>query len=274
MPQHVTLERPREGVALITMSNPAINNHVSWMGVGQLAAAMKEARESGARVAVLASGVAGHWFEHAWLQDLADAIEGKPTTGEGVAWFNALREIGGTHVVSIAAISGDCSGGGAELGWACDLRIAEEQALFAQPEIQIALTTGIGGTSRLARLIGRTATAEMVMLGRPMTARRIYQLGGVNEVVPAGKAVEVALEWASTIADRPPKALAALKQILIDNDDMKQSDALANEQRLFQSVANTPEAIATMRSIQRRFDAGESIRKVYGPPRGSAAREP
>src|SRR5579863_353236 len=107
----------------------------------------------------------------------------------------------------------------------------------------------------------------MVMLGRPMTARRIYQLGGVNEVVPAGRAVEVALVWASTLADRPPKALAALKQILIDNDDMKLSDALVNEQRLFQSVASTSEAIRTMRSIQARFDAGESIRTVYGPPR-------
>lgn len=269
MAQHVAVERPREGVALITMRNPAINNHVSWRGVGELSAAMKEAREAGARVMVLASGVAGHWYEHAWLQDLADAIEGKPTTGEGASWFNALKEIGGTHVVSIAAISGDCSGGGAELGWACDLRIAEEQALFGQPEIQIALTTGIGGTSRLARLIGRTAAAEMVLLGRPMTARRVYELGGVNEVVATGKAVEVALEWASMIADRPPKALAALKQILIDNDDMNLSDALANEQRLFQSVANTPEAIETMRSIQRRFDAGESIRKVYGLPRGA-----
>ena len=271
MAQHITTERPREGVALITMTNPAINNHGSWIAIGQLATAMKEAREAGARVAVLASGVAGHWFEHAWLQDLADAIEGKPTTGEGVAWFNALHEIGKTNVVSIAAVSGDCSGGGAELGWACDMRIAEEQALFAQPEIQIALTTGIGGTSRLARLIGRSATAEMVMLGRPMTARRIYELGGVNEVVPTGKAVQVALEWAGMIADRPPKALAALKQILIDNDDLNLTDALVNEQRLFQSVANTPEAIQTMRSIQRRFDAGESIRKVYGLPRPKPA---
>ncbi len=159
MANYVKLEHPREGVALVTMSNPAINNHGSWIGIGELAAAMKEAREAGARVTVLASGMPGHWFEHAWLQDLADAMEGKPT-GEGAAWFNALYEIGKTHVVTIAAVSGDCPGGGAELGWACDLRIAEEQALFAQPEIQIALTTGIGGTSRLARIIGRTYTSR------------------------------------------------------------------------------------------------------------------
>src|ERR1700683_1290107 len=269
MADYVTLERPREGVALVTMSNPAINNHGSWKGIGELAAAMKEGREGGARSLVLASGVPGHWFEHAWLQDLADAMEGKPTTGEGASWYNALYEIGKTHVVSIAAVSGDCSGGGAELGWACDLRIAEEQALFAQPEIQIALTTGIGGTSRLARLIGRTATAEMVMLGLPLTGRRAYRLGGGNEVVANGKSIEVALQWASMLADRPPKALAALKQILIDNDDMNLTDALANEQRLFQSVATTPEAMQTMRRIQARFDKGASIREVYGLPRRS-----
>jgi enoyl-CoA hydratase/carnithine racemase len=269
MAQYVKLERPREGVALVTMTNPAINNHGSWVGIAELAAAMKEARETGTRATVLASGVPGHWFEHAWLQDLADSIEGKPTTAEGIAWYNALFEIGKTHVVTIAAVSGDCSGGGAELGWACDLRIAEEQALFAQPEIQIALTTGIGGTSRLARIIGRTAAAEMVMLGRPMTARRIYELGGVNEVVPAGKSVETALEWAAILASRPAKALATLKQILVDNDDMTLSDALGNEQKLFQSAAQTPEAIATMRKIQARFDAGESIRAVYGLPRKS-----
>ena len=267
MAEFVTLERPREGVALVIMSNPAINNHGSWAGIGELAATMKDARESGARVTVLGSGVPGHWFEHAWLQDLADGIEGKPTTGAGIAWYNALFEIGKTPVVTIAAVSGDCSGGGAELGWACDLRIAEEQALFGQPEVQIALTTGIGGTSRVARLIGRTAAAELVMLGRPMTARRIYELGGVNEVVPAGKSVEVALEWATMLAARPAKALATLKQILIDNDDLNQTEALANEQRLFQSVATTPEAMTTMRSIQSRFDAGESIRSVYGLPR-------
>jgi enoyl-CoA hydratase/carnithine racemase len=267
MPDLITTARPREGVAVVTMANPAINNHGSWKGIGELAAAMKDARESGARVTILASGVPGHWFEHAWLQDLADGIEGKATTGEGIAWYNALHEIGKTNVVTIAAVSGDCSGGGAELGWACDLRIAEEQALFGQPEVQIALTTGIGGTSRVARIIGRTAAAELVMLGRPFTARRVYELGGVNEVVPAGKSLEVALQWAGMLADQPPKALAALKQILIDNDDLNLTDALAGEQRRFQGVATTPEAIQTMRAIQARFDAGESIRKVYGEPR-------
>jgi enoyl-CoA hydratase/carnithine racemase len=259
MSEIVTLETPREGVALITMNHPKINNHCSWEGIDQLANCLAQAREAGARVSVLASGVPGHWFEHAWLQDLRNMVTGKPTSGDGGAWFRALQEIANTSVVTLAAISGDCSGGGAELGWACDLRLAEEQACFGQPEVMIGLATGVGGTSRLARLIGRTATAEMVLDGTPMRARRIYE--------PEGQSVTAALEWASRLADRPPHSLAALKQMLIDNDDLNLTDALANEQRLFQGVVVRPEAIERMGEIQARFDTGETPRAVYGGPR-------
>jgi enoyl-CoA hydratase/carnithine racemase len=107
----------------------------------------------------------------------------------------------------------------------------------------------------------------MVLDGTPMTAQRIYELGGVNRVVPEGRSLETALEWASRLADRPAHSLAALKQMLIDNDDLHLSDALANEQRLFQSVVARPEAVEGMASVQSRFDAGESIREVYGGPR-------
>ncbi|OAI39279.1 hypothetical protein AYO38_07935 [bacterium SCGC AG-212-C10] len=267
MAEFVTLERPREGVALITMSNPAIRNHGSWKGITELADALQEARETGTRVSVLASGVPGHWFEHAWLVDLSNAFKGQPTTGDGACWGRCLQELNRTNVVSIAAVSGDCSGGGAELGWACDLRIAEEQALFGQPEVMIGCITGIGGTSRVARLIGRTATAELVLDGTPFTARRMYELGGVNRVVPNGTSVAVALEWADRLASRPAAGLAALKEVLTANDDLSLTDALKNEQQSFGRVMRTPGSIEQMDATQARFDAGESIREVYGLPR-------
>lgn len=267
MSELATLTRPREGVALVTMNLSEWGGFVSAQAAGALADALAEAREGGARVSVLASALAGHWYEHAWLPDLCNMIEGKPTTGEPLGWYRALDEIAGQQVVTIAAISGDCSGGGAELGWACDLRIAEEQARFGQPEVMLGLATGIGGTCRLARLIGRTATAEMVLDGAPMTAQRIYDLGGINRIVPHGGAVKAALRWASRLADRDPRALAMLKQILIDNDDRHLTDALNNEQALFQKTAGRKAALATMHATQSRFDAGEAIRDVYGRPR-------
>jgi len=262
----VTLERPADGVALVTMSNPEIQNFGSWEGISQLATALREAREGGARVSVLASGVPGHWYEHAWLTDLRATFLGEKTSGDPVCWFHALQEITNENVVTIAAISGDCSGGGAELGWACDLRVAEEQARFGQPEVMIHLATGVGGTSRLARLIGRTATAEMVLDGAPVGARRIYELGGLNRLVPEGRSLEVSLSWAERIASRPAASLIALKKMLQGSQNLPLDEALVNEQTLFQGVAGTPEALAGMKQLQDRFDAGESIRKVYGDP--------
>lgn len=266
MSDFVTLERPHDGVALVTMTNPKLQNFGSWAAIEALAAALKEARESGARVSVLASGAQGHWYEHAWLTDLSATLQGKPASGNPICWFQALSEIGSLDVVTIAAVSGDCSGGGAELGWACDLRVAEEQARFGQPEVMIGVATGIGGTSRVTRLIGRTATAELVLDGAPMTARRIYELGGVNRVVPTGRAVEVSVAWAQRLASRPAGSLRALKQMLADADNMHLNDALANEQKLFQGVAGSPAAFEGMARTQARFDAGESVRDVYGDP--------
>jgi enoyl-CoA hydratase/carnithine racemase len=265
--EYVTMTRPRDGVAVVTMANPAIGNFGSWAAIGELAAALAQAREDGARVSVLASAVPGHWFEHAWLRDLRATFTGEPTTGEGIAWFHCLEELTRTHVVTIAAISGDTNGGGCELGWACDLRIAEEQVLFGQPEVGIGVGTGIGGTSRLRQLIGRTATAEMVLLGHPVTARRIYELGGVNRVVPEGEALPTALAWAELLADRPPAAVAGMKQMLTEGDDLlRVGEAVLNDQRIFQTFSGSPEALASMAELQRRFDEGATPREVYGGP--------
>lgn len=263
----VALERPREGVAVVTMTNPGITNFGSWEAIGAVADALVAAREGGARVSVLASGVPGHWFEHAWLTDLIHTFTGEPTTGEGIGWFRCLQELNQTDVVTIAAISGDTSGGGCELGWACDLRIAEEQVLFGQPEVGIGVGTGIGGTSRLRHLIGRTATAEMVLLGRPMTAHRIYELGGINRVVPTGQALTRSLEWAGILADRPPDAVHGMKRMLTEGDDvLRIADSVMNDQKIFQTFSGRPAALATMKVAQDRFDDGATTRSVYGGP--------
>jgi enoyl-CoA hydratase/carnithine racemase len=267
MADFVTLDQPSDGVAVVTMTNPEIGNFGSWAAIGELADALVAAREGGARVSVVASGVPGHWLEHAWLTDLGHAFTGQPTTGDGISWFRCLEELNRTHVVTIAAISGDTSGGGCELGWACDLRIAEEQVLFGQPEVGIGVGTGIGGTSRLRHLIGRTATAEMVLLGYPMTAQRVFELGGVNRVVPEGGALSTALDWARVLASRPPAAVAGMKQMLTEGDDLLRIvEAVLNDQKIFQSFSASPEAVASMAAIQARFDAGEGPREVYGGP--------
>ncbi len=261
----VRLERPEPGVGLVLVGGPA-PNECSFGVVEALAARLAEAREGGARVTVLGSETQGHWLGHASLRDLVAMFEGRPTSGDGGGFFRAVHELSRTEVVTIAAVSGDCAGGGAELGWACDLRVAEEQARFAQPEVMIGVPTGLGGTARLARLIGRSAAAELVLDGAAMGARRLQELGAVHRVVERGRALEAALAWASRLARRPPEPLAAIKRILFEADELPLGDALANEQRHFQEVANSPLAIERMTAVQGRYDAGEAPEQIFEPP--------
>ena len=263
MSELIELETPAERVAVLTLNDPERCNRLSWAAVDRLAERLAEVRNGGARVCVLASAVAGHWFEHACLRDLRGMVTGDETSGSGVGWFLAQRELTSPEMISIAAISGDCSGGGAEFGWACDLRVAEESVGFSQPEILMGLATGIGGSTRLARLIGRTATAEMVLDGSQMSAQRMYELGGVNRVVSTGQARAVAIEWARRLATRSPMAVAALKQAMGAVETFPLDRALELEQERFQEVVRSPLAIAGIEGVAARLEAGESMRDIY-----------
>ncbi|KAI9003512.1 enoyl-CoA hydratase/isomerase family protein [Hyaloraphidium curvatum] len=262
---------PREGVALITMTDPKTPQHnVTWATVDALAKALEAARTEGARVVVLTSGQPGFWLNHAYLKDLRDLMSGDPkfindpdrkltTTG----WMQCQVELEQQPVISIAAINGDCSGGGLELGWSCDLRIAETGCLLSQPEVVMGFPPGIGGTSRLRRLIGRAATYEMVLLGKPMSPERLQQLGAINLVVPKGDAVKTALEWADRLAGMQPAALAAAKKQLTFGEDVPLAEALVNDQKLASGLFGAPASMELMKQIQERYDAGEHMREIF-----------
>jgi enoyl-CoA hydratase/carnithine racemase len=263
MTERAKLEWPQEGLALVTVNDAATPNHnITFATVTALAECLTAARESGARVTVLASAVPGEWLNHAHLGDLGNLMQGKPTSGDPSGWFRAPNELANKNVVTIAAISGNTSGGGCELGWACDLRIAETGVLFSQPEVIIGVGTGIGGTCRLRRLIGRAATAELVLTGRPMTAERIYELGGINRVVPKGQAVAAALEMARRMVSLPPYALAGMKQMLREDEDLSLAGGLENDQKLSQVMFRDPFALKNMAEIQARYDAREPLASV------------
>ncbi len=266
MKNNVVLEWPEAGVALVTVGDGgAANHHVTCATVSLLADALDQAQEIGARVIVLASSVPGHWLEHAYLEDIRQMVMGNAATGDPAGWFRSLQALNRGKAVTIAAINGDTSGGGCELGWACDLRVAEAQVRFSQPEVIIGVGTGIGGTSRLMRLIGRTVTAEMVLTGLPQTAQRIYELGGINRIVGKGEAVAAALQMARHIASLPPQSVAGMKQMLGEDEDLNQTDGIANDQKISQTLFANADSVASMERIQQRFESGETMDQVYWP---------
>jgi enoyl-CoA hydratase/carnithine racemase len=249
-------------IAVVSFSDEARQNQICWAAIDELGQTLADCTKRGARVLILASAMEGHWFEHAWLQDLSDGVDRKKQTGSGAGWFATLEALTNENVVSIAAISGDCAGGGAELGWACDLRIAEAQARFSQLEVNIGLTTGIGGGSRLARLAGRSIAAEMVLTGRAMPASRLYETGAINRLVGKSEALQVALEMAAELTTKSPAALRGLKNILAVNDNVPLDQALENEQATFQAVVHTDEAKAGLKAVQQQYNQGQSIAEV------------
>jgi enoyl-CoA hydratase/carnithine racemase len=255
MSHTINVDWSGDSIAVVTFSDPLRANQLCWAAIDALGEQLTRCRKSRARVVILASGLAGHWLEHAWLRDLSNGVQGLEQTGSGAGWFSALQELSHEDIISIAAISGACSGGGAELGWACDLRIAETQASFSQPEINMGLTTGIGGSSRLARLAGRATAAEMVLTGRPLGAQRLYDLGAINRVVPTGQALQAALDLAMELAQKSATASAGLKRILAKNDDATLPEAMRHEQEVFQSVVVTDSARTGMLQAQLSYDS-------------------
>ncbi len=266
MGSNVALEFPHEGVALVTVGDGGAPGHtVTCATVTHLADTLEQAIAQGARVVVLASSVEGHWLEHAYLEDIRQLVQGNAATGDPAGWFRSLTTLNRGKAVTIAAISGDTSGGGCELGWACDLRVAERQARFSQPEVIIGAGTGIGGTSRLVRLIGRTMAAEVVLMGLPLTAQRVYELGGLNRLVGKGEAVREALAMARHIAGLPAQSVAGMKQMLGEDEDLNQSEGLENDQKISQTLFADPRSMENMGRIQARLNAGESIARIYWP---------
>lgn len=133
----------------------------------------------------------------------------------------------------IAAVNGWCLGGGCELAMSLDLIVAGEGARFGQPEIDIGVIPGAGGTQRLTRAIGKARAMEMILTGEPIEAREAEQRGLVARVVPDELVVDDALALAARIAAKSPLAARLAKEAVNAAYEMGLTDALAHERRLF-----------------------------------------
>ena len=127
-----------------------------------------------------------------------------------------LRDMERSGVATIAAVNAIAFGGGCELAMGCDVRIAAGSALFGQPEINLGILPGLGGTQRLPRLVGTNKALEMNLTGEPIGADEAYEFGLVNRVVPDHELLDTALAWARKLADQAPGSIRSIKQLSAD----------------------------------------------------------
>jgi enoyl-CoA hydratase len=120
----------------------------------------------------------------------------------------------------IAAVNGFALGGGCELALACDIRLASEKAKFGQPEVNLGIIPGYGGTQRLARLVGKGKAMQMILTGDMIPAAEAHRIGLVDEVYPPEELMNKALEMANTIASKGPLAIRLAKECVNRGLDM------------------------------------------------------
>ena len=146
---------------------------------------------------------------------MTDPAAGKELLDGG---HGVLRRMEQSSKVTVAAVNSLALGGGCELAMACDFRIAAESASFGQPEINLGLIPGFGGTQRLARLVGEAQALQMNLLGDPISAAQAGDLGLANEVVPDHELFDAALAWARKLAAQAPVAVEQIKTVSAKGD--------------------------------------------------------
>ena len=124
-----------------------------------------------------------------------------------------LRGMETSSIATIAAVNALAFGGGCELAMACDFRIAAESAMFGQPEVNLGIIPGFGGTQRLPRLVGEARALELNLTGDPVGADEAYEIGLVNRVVPDHELLDTALAWARKLAGQAPLAVEQIKRV-------------------------------------------------------------
>ena len=146
----------------------------------------------------------------------------------------------------VAAVAGYALGGGCELALLCDLIVASETAEFGQPEIMLGIIPGGGGTQRLARVLGKQRTMELVLTGRRIDAQEAHSLGLVNQVTKKKEWLTTAIDVGQVIARRPPMAARLAKRAVLAADETALSAGLDYERRLYEIAMATEDRVEGM----------------------------
>lgn len=241
--ENLIVER-KGAIGIITINRPKALNALSRATVAELDRAVQELDADDSVRAIILTGAGEKAF----------------VAGADIGEFNALESAneaaeyarGGQAVLDrietlpkpvIAAINGYALGGGCELAMACDIRMAADTARLGQPEINLGIIPGYGGTQRLPRLVGKGMAKSLVLGGDPITAQEALRIGLVDVVVPAAELMQKAMELAERLAAKPPIALALAKRAINEGLEGTLTEGLAHEAALFGIVFDTEDRI-------------------------------
>ncbi len=215
---------------MVRLNRPQAFNALNKTLVAELMTALNEFNRDPEIGALLITGDERAFAAGADIKEMVEASAVDMLLRDQISLFDGIRQIAKPV---IAAVSGWCLGGGNELAMSCDLIVASETARFGQPEINLGVIPGAGGTQRLTRAVGKPIAMEMVLNNRTLTAEEALQYGLINRVVPVERYFDEALQLAEEIAERAPLAVRLGKEAVNHAFESFLSEGLADERRAF-----------------------------------------
>jgi len=239
MPTTISLERSGP-IATVTLNRPTVLNALNLQMLDELSAAFAELDADDALRAVIVTGAGPKAFaagaDISELNALPNARAGEAQARRGQALTTAIERM---RVPVIAAVNGFALGGGCEIAMACDIRIASENAKFGQPEVNLGILPGYGGTQRLTRLVGEGWAMYLCLTGEMIDAAEALRIGLVQKVTPADGLLAEAQRIAALIASKAPLAIDAAKRAIVDGAALTLADGLALEALRFGAAITT-----------------------------------
>jgi enoyl-CoA hydratase/carnithine racemase len=224
-------------IAIVTFNRPAVLNALNAQTLNELRRVLLDLQADDAiRVVVLTGAGEKAFVAGADINELArqTPASGRDLARVGQAVLDLIETLGKPV---IAAINGFALGGGCELAMACTLRVAGDNARLGQPEINLGIIPGYGGTQRLPRLVGKGRALELLLTGAPVSAAEALRIGLVNRVVPASELMTAVKQLASELARQAPIAMRYILEAVNHGLEMPTADGLHLEATLFGLVA-------------------------------------
>ena len=217
-------------VATVTLNRPQALNALNAALLGELVEALTKLDADEAVRCIVITGNERAFAAGADIKEMADASPVAMLRRSNLARYDAIRKV---SKPLIAAVSGWALGGGCELAMACDMIVASETARFGQPEINIGIMPGAGGTQRLTRALGKARAMELILTGDYLSAHEAHARGLVNRVAPPELYLEEAQKLARRIAAQPPVAVRLAKDAVLKAQDLSIEEGLDYERRVF-----------------------------------------
>ena len=234
MTYETLLVEQTDAVALIRLNRPKALNALNSELLGELAAALAAIAADDSVRCVVLTGSDRAFAAGADIKEMSDKSYADMYR---LNFFGAAAQaIEGFRKPIIAAVSGYALGGGCELAMLCDFIIASETAKFGQPEINLGVAPGIGGSQRLTRFVGKSKAMDMILTARQMDASEAERSGLVSRVVPVDKLVDEAMDAAAKIAALSPLAVMVNKEMVNQAYETTLSAGVQFERRLFHSL--------------------------------------